>query len=465
MTVFKDSIIIGGGLSGLVAAQRLYALAPDRSVLVIEKNGRTGGVIQSFSENGFHAELGPHGFLDNCAESRDLLAETGLDGECVKASLATFVRYVCIGGRLQMIPQSPLKIIRAPLIPWKDKFRVLGDLFRPALDGEPTVAKWAAHRFGSALLPYVDAVFTGTYAGDYNELKIDAVMPGVRELERRHGSVIRGAIAKARAARKEKSGTKLEMPAMTSFPEGMERLPQRLTQLLEEREALLVGTEATLLEQTAEGWNVHTSGDTYQARNVILALPVNQGLALLTPIDSAPPVQTIPEAWINTVVFGFEQASLPPGFGFLIPEVENRFTLGTLFSSNMFPNRAPEGHIVIETLVGGRRHPERLELDDEQLQQHALNDVRALLDLPEKPVYGRVLRPAGGIPQLGKGYIELLSWRNQLVQRYPGLYVCGFGWEGIGLNDMIKTARTVAEKVIAGTPQYQDQAEVKKVYF
>jgi oxygen-dependent protoporphyrinogen oxidase len=255
------------------------------------------------------------------------------------------------------------------------------------------------------------------------------------------------------------------MPAMTSFPEGMERLPQRLTQLLEEREALLVGTEATLLEQTAEGWNVHTSGDTYQARNVILALPVNQGLALLTPIDSAPPVQTIPEAWINTVVFGFEQASLPPGFGFLIPEVENRFTLGTLFSSNMFPNRAPEGHIVIETLVGGRRHPERLELDDEQLQQHALNDVRALLDLPEKPVYGRVLRPAGGIPQLGKGYIELLSWRNQLVQRYPGLYVCGFGWEGIGLNDMIKTARTVAEKVIAGTPQYQDQAEVKKVYF
>ena len=81
-------------------------------------------------------------------------------------------------GKLQLIPQSPLKIIKAPLISWKDKFRVLGDLFKKPLAGEPTVAKWAHYRFGKALLPYVDAVFTGTYAGDYNELKIDAVMPG-----------------------------------------------------------------------------------------------------------------------------------------------------------------------------------------------------------------------------------------------------------------------------------------------
>ena len=465
MTESRDTIVIGGGLSGLTAAHRLQHLLPQDSLLVIEKSNRTGGVIQSFSEEGFHAELGPHGFLDNSSESKQLLAETGLDRECVKASLSTYVRYVCRNSKLQVIPQSPLKIIRAPLIPWKDKFRVLGDLFTPPLDGEPTVAKWAAHRFGRALLPYVDAVFTGTYAGDYDELKIDAVMPGVRALEREHGSVIRGAIAKARATRKKKSTKKLEMPAMTSFPEGMERLPARLTELLAERQNILLGTSVDRLVQDADGWRVETSAGDYQAQRVVIALPINQSLSLIKAIDASVPVKSIPEAWINTVVFGFKDAELPPGFGFLSPEVEGRFSLGTLFSSNMFPNRAPGGHIVFETLVGGRRHPERLEIEDDRLIELCLEDIRGLLDLPAEPCFTKVLRPAGGIPQLGKDYIELLKWRNSLLQRHPGLYVCGFGWEGIGLNDMIKAARGIAEKAAAGVPQFQDQAEVKKVYF
>ena len=225
------------------------------------------------------------------------------------------MRYVCINSRLQMIPQSPLKILRAPLIPWRDKFRVLGDLFTPPLDGEPTVAKWAAHRFGRALLPYVDAVFTGTYAGDYNELKIDAVMPGVRELEHTHGSVIRGAIAKARAARKKKGGERLEMPSMTSFPEGMERLPQRLTEILQEKGILIGGSEAARLERTVDGWDVHTADSIYRAQNLILALPVNQGLRLLDHVGFKPPVGAIPEAWINTVVLGFDHAQVG---GFLL---------------------------------------------------------------------------------------------------------------------------------------------------
>ena len=228
MSNHRDTIIVGGGLSGLTIAHKLKQNDPENRFVILEKNSQTGGVIRSFRENGYLAEIGPHGFLDNCPESRTLLAETGLDRECIKASLSTFVRYVCLNGRLNLIPQSPLKIIRAPLIPWKDKIRVLGELFRPPLEGEPTVAKWADHRFGKALLPYIDAVFTGTYAGDYNELKIDAVMPGIRALEKQYGSVIRGLISKARGAKKKNaSAKKPALPAMTSFPEGMQRLARK----------------------------------------------------------------------------------------------------------------------------------------------------------------------------------------------------------------------------------------------
>ncbi|MGI9536213.1 MAG: protoporphyrinogen oxidase, partial [Desulfocapsaceae bacterium] len=400
----NDTIIIGAGLSGLVIAHKLKCRQPEHQLLLLEKSASTGGVISSFSDSGYLAEYGPHGFLDNCAESRELLEETGLEAECVRAPLKTFVRYVCIDSKLMLIPQSPLKIIKAPLIPWPDKLRVIGELFKKPLAGEPTVAKWAQYRFGNALLPYVDAVFTGTYAGDYNRLKIDAVMPGLRLMEKEHGSIIRGALAKARLARKTRSrGQKLQMPSMTSFPGGMQRLPQRLTELVGQ-EMIRLNCEVTGIQRSPRGWQVETEQETLQAANLVLALPVNQSLSLLSALADEPPLRQIPEAWIATVVFGFDRAALPPGFGYLNPEQEQRFTLGTLFSSNMFPNRAPEGHIVFETLIGGRRHPERLELDDETLIERALADVKELIELPDTPLFSRVLRPSGAIPQLEKGY-------------------------------------------------------------
>ncbi len=465
MTNHRDTIVIGAGLSGLVIAHKLKRHQPDQELLLLEKSSATGGVIKSFNDSGYLAEYGPHGFLDNCAESRELLQETSLESECVRASLQEFVRYVCIDSKLMMIPQSPLKIIMAPLIPWPDKFRVLGDLFKKPLAGEPTVAKWAQYRFGSALLPYVDAVFTGTYAGDYDALKIDAVMPGLRRMEKEHGSVILAALAKARKAAKRKvPGQKLQMPSMTSFPGGMQRLPERLTELLGEG-SIHCNRTVTGLKKCDRGWLVETDHESYESARVVLALPINQGLNLLAPLDPGAPLKQVPEAWLTSVIFGFDRGSLPPGFGYLIPEREQRFTLGSLFTSNMFPNRAPDGHIVFETLIGGKRHPERNCLDDETLIGEALADVRGLLDLPQSPSYTRVLRPSGGIPQLEKGYTDLLDWRNRLVNRHPGLYVCGFGWEGIGLNDMIKTACSVGEKIAAQQTQQQEQAEAKKIYF
>src|SRR5665647_2312758 len=149
-----DTLIIGGGLSGLTVAHKLQHSCPEHQFLVLEKSDRAGGVIWSRAEQGFLAENGPHGFLDNCPESQLLLQETGLDQECVKAPLSRFVRYVCMDGGLRCIPQSPPKILMAPLISPLAKIRVLGDLFKKPLAGEPTVAQWVEYRFGPALLPY-----------------------------------------------------------------------------------------------------------------------------------------------------------------------------------------------------------------------------------------------------------------------------------------------------------------------
>ncbi len=469
MNTHYQTLILGGGLSGLSVAHTLSHHDPNHSFCILEKTERTGGVIRTHSDQGYISEIGPHGFLDNCLESKQILAQTGLDRECVKAPLIDFVRYVYLHGKLNLIPQTPGKILRAPLIPWPAKLRVLAELWQPALAGEPTVAKWINHRFGPALLPFIDAVYTGTYAGDCNKLTIDSVMPGVRALEKKYGSVLRGLITTMIHKKRQGAGDKkapFTMPAMTSFPTGMQRLPEKLAEPLRLSKDLRLNTEIEAIEAKRTHWQVHTSRGLFHAQNVVLALPINAALKLLSPMDRDVPERSVPETWIATVVFGFDDSvTLPPGFGYLTPEQEQRFTLGSLFSSNMFPGRAPKGHIAFETLVGGRRHPERLALGDGTLTRKSLKDVQHILHIHQEPVYTNVLRSHGGIPQPERNYPQLLAWREKFLATHPGLQIIGFGWEGIGLNDMMKHASRAAKAVLASSNTKQAGPEVKGVYF
>ena len=461
-----DTLIIGGGLSGLTVAHFLRKYRPGAKVSILEKSPSSGGAIRSFSQDGYLAEWGAHGFLDNAEASRELLADTGLDREAQKAPLDEFVRYICLNGKLNLIPQNPKKILRSNLVSLPAKLRVLADLWKKPRSEEQSVAAWAAYRFGADLLPFVDAVLTGTYAGDLNRLSIDAVFPGIRALELEKGSVIRGLLQKKKAAKENQAAApKKILPAMVSFPQGM----GRLTEVLAADKNLFCSQEVKSIHKDEEGWEVRTAGQSFRAGSIVLAVSVNQSLALLQNVSGLtaekPPVNSVPEARIVTVAMGFgATAEIPFGFGYLAPEQEKRFALGALFSTHMFPGRAPKGHMLLEALVGGRRHPEKLELEDAALVQECYADLRQLIHLPDPPIFTKVLRPDHGIPQLEIGYPKLLAWRNRLVGGSKGLYVCGFGWEGIGINDMTKSAKQVAAAIAAGG-SVGGETEVKGVYF
>ena len=461
-----DTLIIGGGLSGLTVAHFLQKYQPGIRISILEKSSSPGGAIRSFHQDGFLAEWGAHGFLDNVEASREILADTGLDKEAQKAPLDEFVRYICLNGRLNLIPQSPKKIIKSNLVSLSAKLRVFADLWKKPRLEEQTVAEWAAYRFGSSLLPFVDAVLTGTYAGDLNRLSIDATFPGIRALELDKGSVIRGLLQKRKAAKTNKQEISAKkLPAMVSFPQGMGRLPEALAA----DKNLMCSTEVKSIHKNEDGWEVRTSENTYQAKSLVLALPVNQALPLLNKAEGLTvdpcPLSSIPEAKIVTIALGFtETADIPFGFGYLAPAQEKRFALGALFSTHMFPGRAPAGHMQLEALVGGRRQPEKLELPDDVLIRETYADLKQLIHLPDPPVFSKVLRSDHGIPQLEIGYPKLLAWRNSLVDNNQGLNICGFGWEGIGINDMTKSARQVASAIASGISA-TGKTEVKGVYF
>ena len=450
-----DIIIIGSGISGLAAAHFLAKLKPEARVLLLEKGERAGGAIRSFKENGFLAEWGPHGFLDNVPESREILRDTGLDKEAQQAPLNDFYRYVCHRGRLVALPQKPQKLLTTPLLTFAQKLRLLGDLWIKPEKNDQNIGQWAARRFGKGVLPLVDAALTGTFAGDYERLSIDAVMPGLRALEKKHGSVLRGLKQKAK---NKKSGP---LPAMNNFPQGLERL----VLVLEKDKEIVFNCPLDLLKYHDNKWQLTTGRGDFTAPVLIMALPVNGALPLLGRLE-APPVNKIPLARIFNVVMGFsDRAEIPYGFGYLAPERENRFTLGAMFSSHMFPNRAPKGHVLLEALVGGRRHPEKLQLTDEEIISRVYNDLSQLMSLPEPPVFVKVLRPESGIPQLEMDHPRLLAWRGRMEKKYKNLYITGFGWDGISINDMTKSAKRAAEAIAAGSGRARENAQVKPVYF
>ncbi len=450
-----DIVIIGAGLSGLSVAHFLSRLSPDRSVILFEGSSRPGGAVRSFARDGYRGEWGPHGFLDNNPSSRKILAHTGLDKRVQAAPLGDFKRYICSGGRLVALPQSPPALMSSPLLSLRGKLRLLGDLFIKPDPAEQSVAAWAARRFGRGVLPMVDAAVTGTFAGDMERLSIDAVMPGVRALEKEHGSVLRGLVGK------KKKGGGSGLPSMLNFPGGMEEL---IDALAADRN-IVYDAAAVAVRREACGWTVECEGGSVRAGTVVCALPVNRALALLSSL-SPPPVREIPEAVIVNVLFGVDRGrlELPKAFGYLAPEREKRFALGAMFTSSMFPDRCPGDRVLLEVLVGGRRHPERAGMDDAEMVAAVGRDLGDILGFDGRPDFVEVLRPASGIPQMEMGHTALLAWRRQLEETQPGLLVCGFGWDGIGMNEMMAAAERTAQRIAAGGAA-AGGPELKPVYF
>jgi len=454
-----DVIVVGAGLSGLSSAHFLNKLRPGLRLVVLERDGRLGGAVKSFKEQGFQGEWGPHGFLDNTAESQELLHDTGLYDAVQRAPLGDFYRYVCHQGHLQRLPQSLKAVLTTPLVSFAGKLRVLADLWKVPKSGYQTLEEWVRYRFGEGILPLVDAAVTGSFAGDYTKLCVDCVLPGTRKIEKEAGSLIRGLIRQKKQAAERKKGMRL--PAMLNFPEGMERFLRTLGEGCDVR--LNCGAQA--VRRLDDIWEVTSEGGTFRAKALVVALPVNAAFKLLSPLG-APPVKEIPVARIINVVMGFtESAKIPYGFGYLAPERERRFTMGAMFTSHMFPDRAPEGHVVLEALVGGRRHPERLRLDDEEIIRRVYEDTRQLIELPEPPVFTKVLRPTSGIPQLEMDHPKVQKWRQGLELKERGLAICGFGWDGIGMNDMVKSAKKAARLLIEGDSGPEERAKIKPVYF
>lgn len=440
-----DTIVIGAGISGLVAAYRLQR--EGRDVLLLEADDRPGGVIRTRRVDGFLVEQGPNS-VRMTDELERLAADLGLDGELLYGD-ARAPRYVFHRGKLQRAPMGPASLVTTSLLSARAKLRLLAEPFArsPRDGGEPTIAEFVTRRLGREVHDVlVSAFVSGVYAGDTTRLSADAVFPKLVELERAHGSLVRGGIAALRAKRREApppgDAPKRRPLTLASFATGLARLPERIGEAL--GDSLLLSEPAAAVERAGDRFVVRTGGGDREAARLVVATPAGAAAALLRPLSPrlAELLEGVEYPPLASVSLAYErdEVSHPcDGFGFLAPRAAGLRTLGAIFGSSLFPGRAPEGWHAFTCFVGGATDPGAGALDDGELVAQVAADLGRAVGARGEPRVLSVTRWPRAIPQYTLGHRARVAEMEREAAS-AGVRLLGNYLHGVSVGECVAAA-------------------------
>ena len=447
--------VIGAGITGLTAA--FYLKRKGLDITVYESSNRVGGVIQSLRQDGFVAEFGPNTLLETSPKIGQLVRDAGLTERRLDPDPKAEARYVVRYKRPIAMPDSPLGFFTTELFSASAKLAVLREPLVPARrDGkEESIAEFVIRRLNREFLDHaIDALVAGIYAGDPFKLSVPHAFPKLGQLEAKYGSLIKGQILGARERKKRGEIAKDRAPKF-SFDEGLQVLPDTLHKRL--GDSVHLNTSVKRLARTPDGWMLDLREDGHEARvehSAVLYAGTAFRLADLQ-VETAQSLDLSVFSQIRyppvaSVVLGFrrEDVSHPcAGFGMLIPKVEGFKILGTIFSSSLFPNRAPAGHLTLTSYVGGERYPELASLPAEQLVSLVCEDLRTLLGVKGKPVFQNTVLYPRAIPQYNVGFGRYRELMTQVEAKAPGLFLAGHYRDGVSLSDSTVSACNVADRI------------------
>lgn len=453
MNPASDALVIGAGISGLATAWWLQSSG--RRVTVIEAESRAGGTIGTLREAGCLVETGPNSTLETSPLIAQLLEQTGTIAGRTYANPAAKKRFILRDGALLPLPMSPPAFLGTRLFSAGAKLGLLRELFvaKSLPDSEETVAQFVRRRLGAEFLDYaINPFVAGVYAGDPELLSVRAAFPRLFEVEQQYGSLIRGQIKGAKERKRSKEVSKQAAP-MLSFADGMQTLTDGVAARIGD---LRLGTRATGMKRGDAGWEVNATGPqgalTLSARTVVLATPAAAAAQLVRPHAQSAfdALEAIPYPPVASVASAYARADVGhalDGFGFLVPKKERRRILGTIFSSTLFGDRAPDGMVLLTTFVGGMRQPDLAELDEAAIAALVQDELVSLLGVGSMPKHTWIHRWKRAIPQYTLGHLARMAALEAAEGALPGLYFCANYRGGISVADCIKSTRAVADRI------------------
>lgn len=458
-------IVIGGGISGLSAAYTLERQAKlqglEIAITVLEKGPRIGGKIMSIQDDGFLCEWGPNGFLDNKPNTLELCRQLAIQDRLLRSDDNARKRFIYSDAQLHQLPESGPSFLKSALISWPGKLRLAGELFVPAKkdDEDETLADFARRRLGAeALDKLIAPMVSGIFAGDPEQMSLASCFPRIQQLEQEYGGLLKAMIKLAKQKKAErKAGKQVASAAgpggvLTSFNDGIQELTDALAFALGGE--IRCDSEVLRLQPLDDGYQVElANGDRLEGELILCATPAYAlaGMVGDMAANLVPILDQIPYAIMNVVCFGYQRDKVShslDGFGYLIPRREGRHTLGTLWDSSIFPNRAPEGMVMLRSMLGGATNPSAIDLPESTVVKQVRDDLKRIMGIDAEPDFVRVFRHHKAIPQYRSGHGQRLRAMAGELQSYPGLFVSGNAFYGVGLNDCVNASDQVADKMI-----------------
>ena len=462
----KKVIIIGGGISGLSTAWLLRDKAQKAGIeldlTLLEKETRMGGKIWSIREEGYTCEWGPNGFLDSKPQTLDLCNAIGVSNNLHRSNDNARKRFIFSGGELHPLPEGGPSFLKSRLISWPGKLRLALEptpfIASAPVGVDETLADFGRRRLGAeALDKLIAPMVSGIFAGDPETMSLVSCFPRIAELEREYGGLIRAMIMLAKKKKKDIAAGKVVSSAagpggvLTSFRDGIQCLSDALSDSLG---AIIKARKDVFNVKKGQNGSYRvlcSDGSELVADLVIAASPAFAAANMLDGMDGelSGILRQIPYASMTVVCFGYEREKIAhtlDGFGYLIPKKEGRSTLGTLWDSSMFDNRAPKGKVLLRSMMGGACFPEYVKLSDDEVAIRVKKDLKATMGIDAEPSFVRIFRHPQAIPQYTVGHGKRLEALGDRLKSHPGLILTGNSYRGIGLNDCVAAAQRASDE-------------------
>ncbi|MGB3509632.1 MAG: protoporphyrinogen oxidase [Microcoleaceae cyanobacterium] len=473
MTEVLDVLVVGAGISGLTLAHALKKTSNNSplKILVAESQDRVGGNITTVTTEDFLWEEGPNSFSPT-PELLKLAVDVGLKQDFIFAD-RKLPRYVYWNGQLLPVPMSPTAMLQSKLLSDSGKLRAMvGALgFVPPLmgahlseqGGEETVSQFFQRHLGQEVMQrLVEPFVSGVYAGDPHQLSATAAFAKVARIVETGGGLLAGALMSAKKNRKSKLAPDPNIPKtrpgeLGSFRGGLQTLPKAITTHLGEAMKLkwhLTSIHPTQHQTYIAEFSTPDGPQQIETRTIALTTPAYVCAELFKPLQREvtsalnefyyPPVACVVLAYpVSSVKVKID------GFGNLIPRGQGIRTLGTIWSSTLFPGRAPQGWQIFTNFIGGATDPGIAELDNEKIVGQVHLDLCSTLlkqDVPLPKVLAVHLW-SRAIPQYNLGHKYRLEQINSGLKSLPGLYLCSNYIGGVALGDCVRQATEIAAKI------------------
>ena len=465
----KKFVVIGGGITGLSAAFYTQKLFEERQIpveiTIVEKGQELGGKIRTLYRDGFIIERGPDSFMARKLAMITLTKELGLEEELTATNPQAKTNYILHKGRLHKMPLGlilgvPTEIapfIKTGLLSPLGKARAAMDLLLPKKKSltDESLGSFIERRLGREVLEQIsEPLLAGIYAGDTKRLSLKATFPQFFELERKHRSLILGMLAGKKKAR-ESDG----LPAIAkrslflTYKKGLVTVVDCLAKALNTQK-ITTGVGVAGINKEEHGYHLSLEdGSVLHADGVIMALPSYCAAELLADVPAAKWLERTPYVSVANIVLAFDQNDIThplDGSGFVVPRKEGRTITACSWTSSKWLHTAPKGKILLRAYVGHLGSQEWVHYSDEQLLSKVRKDLLDIMNIAAEPIFYEITRWHQSMPQYSVGHVEQLKLlREALFSQKPGLFLCGAGYQGVGIPDCVQQGKEAAQQLLS----------------